>query len=181
MGLNEMGDAGMTDIKIALVVAAARNGVIGIQNALPWNLPSELQRFKELTTGHPLIMGRNTYEAIGRPLPNRDNIVVTRGEIMDDPSVHTVNSIEEAIALARRFAVTRGVDEIMIVGGGQIYEQTLKLADRIYFTRVEMDAEGDTLFPDLSPERWREISREEFKAGPQDNADFTVLTLDRAA
>ena len=171
----------MTDIKIALVVAAARNGVIGIQNALPWNLPSELQRFKELTTGHPLVMGRNTYEAIGRPLPNRDNIVVTRGEIMDDPSVHTVNSIEEAIALARRFAVNRGVEEIMIVGGGQIYEQTLKLADRIYFTRVEMDAEGDTLFPDLSPARWREISREEFKAGPQDNADFTVLTLDRAA
>jgi dihydrofolate reductase len=181
MGLDEMGDAGMTDIKIALVVAAARNGVIGIHNSLPWNLPSDLKRFKELTTGHPVIMGRNTYEAIGKPLADRDNIVLTRGEIMDDPSVHTVNSIEEAVALAKRFAVNRGVDEVMVVGGGQIYEQTLPLADRIYFTRVEMDAQGDTLFPDLSPGRWREISREEIKAGPEDNADFTILTLDRAA
>ena len=170
----------MSEAKIALVVAAARNGVIGVQNKLPWSLPTELKRFKEITTGHPLIMGRKTYEAIGRPLPNRDNIVVTRGEIMDDPRVHTVNSVEEGIALARRFAKTRKVDEIMIVGGGQIYEQTLSLAQRIYLTRVEMDAEGDTVFPDLSPERWREIAREEFKAGPDDNADFTILTLDRA-
>lgn len=171
----------MPDIKISLVVAAARNGVIGIQNSLPWNLPSELKRFKELTSGHPVIMGRTTYEAIGRPLPDRDNIVLTRGDIIDDPTVHTVNSIEEAISLAKRFAVHRKVDEIMVVGGGQIYEQTLSMADRIYFTRVEMDADGDTLFPDLSPERWREISREEHKAGPDDNADFTILTLDRAA
>ena len=85
----------MSDAKIALVVAAARNGVIGIRNQFPWSLPTELKRFKELTTGHPLIMGRNTYEAIGRPLPDRDNIVVTRGQVMDDARVHTVNSIEE--------------------------------------------------------------------------------------
>ena len=171
----------MPDIKIALVVAAARNGVIGIQNTVPWTLPSELKRFRELTTGHPIIMGRNTYEAIGRPLADRDNIVVTRGEIMEDPTVHTVNSIEEAIALATKFAINRKVKEIMVVGGGQIYEQTSPLAHRIYFTRVEMDAEGDTLFPDLNPERWKEIGREEHKAGPDDNADFTIVTLDRAA
>ena len=171
----------MTGIKISLVVAAARNGVIGIQNTLPWTLPSELKRFKELTTGHPLVMGRKTYEAIGQPLAKRDNIVVTRGEIMDDPTVHTVNSVEEGIALAKRFAVNRKVDEIMIIGGGQIYEQTLPLADRIYFTSVDMDVEGDTLFPNLSPERWREIAREEHKAGPDDSADYTIVTLDRAA
>jgi dihydrofolate reductase len=171
----------MSDAKIALVVAAARNGVIGIRNQLPWSLPTELKRFKELTTGHPLIMGRNTYEAIGRPLPDRDNIVVTRGQVMDDARVHTVNSIEEAIALARRFAATRKVDQIMVVGGGQIYEQTLPLAQRIYLTRVDMDVEGDTVFPDLNPDRWREIAREEFKAGPNDNADYTIVTLDKAA
>jgi dihydrofolate reductase len=99
----------MSDIKISLVVAVARNGVIGVQNTLPWKLPSELKRFKELTIGHPMIMGRTTYEAIGRPLVDRDNIVVTRGEIIDDPRVHTVNSIEEAIALAN--------SNTLIVGG----------------------------------------------------------------
>ena len=171
----------MPDIKTSLVVAVARNGVIGIHNTLPWKLPSELKRFKALTTGHPVIMGRTTYEAIGRPLPDRDNIVLTRGEIIDDPTVHTVNSIEEGVALAKRIATNRGIDEIMIIGGGQIYEQMIGLADRIYFTRVEMDAEGDTLFPELNPERWKEISREEHKAGPDDNADFTIMTLDRAA
>lgn len=171
----------MSEARIALVVAAARNGVIGARNQLPWSLPTELKRFKDLTTGHPIIMGRKTYEAIGRPLPDRDNIVVTRGEIMEDPRVHTVNSVEEAIALARRFAATRKVDEIMIAGGGQIYEQTLPLAQRIYLTRVDMEVEGDTVFPDLNPERWREIAREEFKAGPEDNADYSIVTLDRAA
>lgn len=171
----------MPDIKVALVVAAARNGVIGIHNTLPWTLPSELKLFKELTTGHPIVMGRKTYEAIGRPLKDRENIVVTRGEIIDDPTVHTVNSIEEGIALATRFAINRKVKEVMVVGGGQIYEQTLPLADRIYFTKVDMEVEGDTLFPDLNPERWKEIARKEHKAGPDDNADFTIVTLDRAA
>ncbi len=171
----------MADIRISLVVAAARNGVIGMQNALPWKLPSDLKRFKEITTGHPIVMGRKTYEAIGQPLMDRDNIVVTRGEIIEDPTVHTVNSIEEAIALAKRFAINRGVDEIMVVGGGQIYEQTLPMAHRIYFTRVDMDVEGDTVFPKLNAERWKETAREDMKAGPKDNADFSFLTLDRAA
>jgi len=171
----------MADIRISLVVAAARNGVIGMQNALPWKLPSDLKRFKEITVGHPIVMGRKTYEAIGQPLMDRDNIVITRGEIIEDPTVHTVNSIEEAIALAKRFAINRGVDEIMIAGGGQIYEQTLAIADRIYFTRVDMEVDGDTVFPNLNPERWTETAREDMKAGPKDNADFTFLTLDRAA
>jgi dihydrofolate reductase len=171
----------MSDIKISLVVAVARNGVIGIQNTLPWTLPSELKQFKATTTGHPVVMGRNTYEAIGKPLPDRDNVVLTRGEIMEDPRVHTVNSIEEGIALAKRFAANRKVKEVMVIGGGQIYQQTLPLADRIYFTRVEMDAEGDTVCPDLNPEVWKEVARQEFKAGPEDNADYTIMTLDRAA
>ncbi len=171
----------MADIRICLVAVASRNGVINTDGRPPWSVPSELRRFKALTEGHPIILGRNAYLAIGRPLADRDNIVVTRGEIVDDPRVHTVNSVEEAIALATRFAVNRKVDEIMVIGGWQIYEQTLPLADRVYFTRVEMDVEGDTLFPNLNPERWREVDRQEHKAGPKDNADFTTLIYDRAA
>ena len=171
----------MSKPKLALVVAAARNHVIGEHNRLPWSLPSEQKRFKEITIGHPLIMGRKTYEGIGRPLPGRDNIVLTRGEIIDDPTVHTVNSIEEGIALAERFAISRGVDEIMVIGGGQVYAQTLPQAQRIYFTRVDMDATGDTTFPKIDPQKWHETAREDHKAGPNDNADFSIMTLDRAA
>lgn len=171
----------MADAKISLVVAVARNGVIGEGNRLPWRLPSELKRFRDLTMGHPLIMGRRTFEGIGKPLEGRDNIVITRGEIIDHAEVHTVNSIEEAVALARRLAATRKVDEIMVIGGAQIYAQTLALADRIYFTQVHMEADGDALFPQLDREKWRETAREKVKAGPEDHADFTLMTLERAA
>ncbi len=171
----------MSEAKITLVVAMARNRVIGVQNRLPWYLPTELKQFKKLTSGHPMIMGRKTYEAIGRPLPDRDNIVVTRGEVMEDPRVHTVNSIEEGLALAQRFAINRGVDQIIIAGGGQIYEQTLAKAQRIYLTEVDMEIEGDTMFPELNPKRWKEVGREDFKAGPEDNADFSIVTYERIA
>ena len=164
---------------ISLVVAASTNGVIGANNTLPWRLPSELRRFKALTMGHPVIMGRKTYEAIGRPLPGRDNIVVTTGEVVDDASVHTVNSVEEALALAARFAATRKKDEIMVIGGAQIYEQVRAKAGKVYLTRVHMEAQGDATFPDLNTQRWQEMSVEEVKAASGDTADYTVYVYER--
>jgi dihydrofolate reductase len=164
---------------MSLVVAVSSTGVIGANNALPWRLPSELKRFKALTMGHPVVMGRKTHEAIGRPLPGRDNIVVTRGEVVDNPLIHTVNSVEEALALAARFAATRKKNEIMIIGGAQIYEQVRAKADRFYLTRVHMQAEGDTLFPELKLQRWQETSREDVKASEGDTADYTVHVYER--
>lgn len=170
----------MSGLKVALVLAVAKNGVIGDQNKLPWTLPSDLKRFKETTMGHPVVMGRNTYESIGGPLPGRDNIVLTRQGAIDDPGVHTANSLEEACSLAKRFAANRKVDEIMIIGGGDIFEQTRGMADKVYLTRVDMDAEGDTTFRDLNAANWEEISREDFKAGEKDSADFTVSVHERS-
>jgi len=166
-------------MRISLVVAASRNGVIGARNALPWRLPSDLKKFKKLTLRHPVIMGRRTYESIGKPLVDRDNIVVTRGEIIDHPEVHTVNSMEEAVALAERFAKRRRKDEIMVIGGGQIYDQIRPKAGRIYLTRVDMEVDGDTFFRDPDPSRWAEVERKEMKAGPEDSADYAFITLNR--
>lgn len=170
----------MSELKIALVLAVAQNGVIGDQNKLPWTLPSDLKRFRETTMGYPLIMGRNTYESIGRPLPGRDNIVMTRTGAIDHPDVHTANCLEEACSLAKRFARNRKVDEIMIIGGGDIFEQTRGMADKVYLTRVAMDAQGDILFRDLNAANWKEISSESFTASEKDSADFTVSVHERS-
>jgi dihydrofolate reductase len=166
-------------VRRALVVAVSANGVIGVRNALPWRLPSELRRFKKLTMKRPLIMGRRTHESIGRALPGRDNIVVTEGSVIDNPNVHTVNSVEEAIALAERLAKSRRTSEIMIIGGAQIFEQTRPLADRVYLTRVHMEVEGDTFWTDLDPARWTEVKSRRYKAEEGDEADYTMLVYDR--
>jgi len=168
------------DMKVSLVLAVAKNGIIGDQNKLPWNLPSDLKRFKETTMGHPVIMGRPTYESIGGPLPGRDNIVLTRSGVIDDPGVHTANSLEEACSLAKRFAINRGVKEIMIIGGGDVFEQIRGMADKVYLTVVDMEAEGDTLFRPLDGANWKEISNEIVKAGPNDTADFVVSVYERS-
>lgn len=171
----------MSDFKVALVLAVAQNGVIGDQNRLPWTLPSDLKRFRQTTMGHPIVMGRKTYESIGGPLPGRDNIVLTREGAVDDAGVHTANSLEEACSLAKRFAANRKVGEIMIIGGGDIFEQTRGMADKVYLTRVAMDAQGDTTFRDLNAANWTQISSESFKAGERDSADFTVSVHERRA
>lgn len=165
----------------ALVVAVSANGVIGVRNALPWRLPSELRRFKRLTMKRPLIMGRRTHESIGRALPGRDNIVITEGGVIDNPDVHTVNSVEEALALAERLAKSRRAAEVMIIGGAQIFEQTRPLADRIYLTRVHLEVEGDTFWKDLNPARWQEVKSHRYKAEKGDEADYTMLVYDRIA
>lgn len=139
---------------ISIIAAMASNGVIGRDGGLPWNLPEDLRRFRELTTGHTIIMGRKTYESIGRPLPGRRNIVVTRQPRFSAQGVLTAGSLQAALAL------TAGENEVFICGGGEIYRQALPLADRIYLTFLDSPWPGDTFFPEIPGELFAEVSRE---------------------
>ena len=154
---------------VTLVVAAARNGVIGKDGGLPWRLSSDLKRFKANTIGRPVIMGRKTYQSIGRPLPGRDNIVVTRDKSFAPDGVFTAPDIASALALGRTKAEQAGVSEICVIGGGEIYGQTFGLADRLIVTFIEADIDGDTRFPKIDSEAWKEISTESHPAGEKDS------------
>ena len=166
-------------MRVCLVVARARNGVIGNAGALPWRMPSDLKSFKALTMGKPVIMGRKTFESIGKPLPGRPNIVVSRQEGYAPAGVEVVATLGRAIDLAHDFAYAKGVAEIMIIGGGEIYGQSLALADRIYLTEIAMDVDGDTRFPDVDGEIWEETWRDHHAAGKGDSADYEMVILDR--
>ncbi len=166
-------------INISHVVAVALNGVIGADGDMPWSLPSDLKRFKQITIGKPIIMGRKTFVSIGRPLPGRANIVITRSESYEADGVHVVSSIDEALALGTRLAKDTGADEICVIGGGEIYRQTLPNTDRIYLTRVMAEMAGDTTYPDLNEAEWDEVAREHHSEGPNDTADFDIVTLER--
>jgi len=143
---------------ITLVAAVARNGTIGADGGLPWRLPADLKRFKALTMGHPMIMGRKTYDSIGRALPGRRTIVVTRDPAWSAPDIETAPSVAAALAAAGD-GDAAGDGEIMVVGGGEIYTQTIDLADRLEITHVDIDVAGDTQFPEIDPGRWRVIER----------------------
>ncbi|MGE0668224.1 MAG: dihydrofolate reductase [Sphingomonadales bacterium] len=142
---------------VSLVVAVAANRVIGHAGGMPWRLPEDLKFFKSVTMGKPMIMGRKTFESIGKPLPGRANIVITRGTLNAE-GITVTHDLHEALKLARAIAAGNETDEIMVVGGGNIYEQALPLADRIYLTEIHADFDGDTFFPVLN-EHWREVSR----------------------
>jgi dihydrofolate reductase len=143
---------------VSLVVAMAANRVIGKSGGLPWRLPGDLRFFKAVTMGKPLIMGRKTYESIGRPLPGRANIVVTRTGEVNAEGITVTHDFHEALKLARAIAAGNETDEVMVIGGGDIYRQALPLADRIYLTEIHAEFDGDTFFPPLG-ERWHEVSR----------------------
>ncbi|MEM7430229.1 MAG: dihydrofolate reductase [Pseudomonadota bacterium] len=166
--------------RLVHVVAVSLNGVIGADGDMPWHLPSDLKRFKQITMGKPVIMGRKTYESIGRPLPGRPNLVVTRSASFGVPGVHAFGSIDEAIDKAQELAADLSAEEICILGGGEIYSQTLPLVSRIYLTRVMAEMAGDTTYPDLDDTQWREVAREHHTEGAGDTADFMLLTLERA-
>jgi dihydrofolate reductase len=166
-------------IRISHVVAVALNGVIGVGGDLPWRLPSDLARFKEITMGKPIVMGRKTWEAIGRPLPGRPNIVISRSLSAVPPGVTLVRTVEAGLDYAQNLAQELGVDEICVIGGGEIYRQTLERASRIYLTRVMAEAQGDTTYPDLASDDWEEIAHEHHTEGPNDTADFDLVTLER--
>jgi len=141
-------------IKVAMIAAMGRNRVIGCDNKMPWHLPEDLKYFKATTMGKPIVMGRKTFDSLGRPLPGRSNIVISRQADLSIPGVQVVDSIEQALTLARHQAELDAVDEIMIIGGGNLYQQCLALADRLYLTRVELEPQGDAWFPAFSDAEW---------------------------
>jgi len=145
-------------MKISLIVAVSRNGAIGLNNQLPWYLPEDLKYFKSVTMGKPLIMGRKTFDSIGRPLPGRANIVLTRDPQWTSDGVEVVQSVEQALVAGEISCEAADVDEIMVIGGEQIYRMTLDLADRIYLTQVDADVEGDAFFPDIDLNNWFQTS-----------------------
>ncbi|MDA7947611.1 MAG: dihydrofolate reductase [Hyphomicrobiaceae bacterium] len=167
------------DVRVAFVVAVADNGVIGKGGKLPWRLSSDLKFFRNATMNRPLIMGRKTFESIGKPLDGRDNIVITRTSGFSRPGIHVFSDLEAALQMAREKAAARGTNEITVIGGAEIYALTLPVADIIYLTEVHAEPEGDTFFPDIDREEWREISRERHSAGPKDSADYSFVVLER--
>jgi dihydrofolate reductase len=164
---------------ITLVVAVADNGVIGRDGGLPWRLSSDLKTFRRLTMGKPLIMGRRTFQSLKKPLDGRDNIVVTRDESFRPAGAIVAPSFPAALAQAERCAGERGVDELMVIGGADIFAEALPLAGRIYKTEVHGSPEGDTLMPKVDWGRWQEVSREALPRGERDDFDATLLLLER--
>ena len=154
---------------VSLIVAMSQNNVIGDKNKLLWNLKEDLRHFKEVTTGHPIIMGRKTYESIGRPLPNRTNIVITRGDIKIDGCI-VVHSIEEALSLYPN-------EEVFIIGGAQIYGQSMKYVDKMYLTVIEDDYEGDAKFPEIHYNNWNIVDIQTFEKGENFDKRFHFMTL----
>src|SRR6476660_9838792 len=162
-------------MKIVIVAALGDNAIIGRDGQLPWHLKSDLQHFRKMTLNRPLIMGRKTYESIGKLLPERTNIVLTRDLSLIAPGAVLATSLDAALSYARTDAAKRAVDEIMVIGG-DIFTATMPMADRLEITHVHASPEGDALFPPIDPEVWQEISREEHYAGPDDDADFSLVT-----
>lgn len=163
-------------MKLSLIVAIAQNGCIGIENKLPWYLPEDLKYFKRLTSGNIVIMGRKTFESIGnKPLPNRHNIVISHNPNFTADGIKIVCSIDEALKMADSLAEISGINEAFIMGGAQIYTQTLPLAQRLYITEVKKNVTGDAFFPSIDLAQWQEIGREAHYYEPQDtHYDFVV-------
>ena len=164
---------------LVLVVAVGRNGVIGSEGQLPWRLPSDLKRFKAVTMGKPMLMGRKTYAAIGRPLPGRETIVLTRDPVFTAPGIHVSHSLDEGLKLAARCASEMDAAEIIVAGGADLYRQTLPIATRLDVTEVDLSPSGEATFPPPDPAAWREISRTPHPKGDKDDAAFTVVVYER--
>ncbi|HEY9036736.1 MAG TPA: dihydrofolate reductase [Pseudomonadales bacterium] len=147
-------------MRVSLIVGMADNGVIGRDNALPWHIPADLKYFKAVTLGKPIIMGRKTFESIGRPLPGRTNIVLTRQAGFEAAGVQVATTLDEALALARQQADADGADEVMVIGGAAVYAEALPRVERLYITRVHLRPEGDAYFPEPNPEHWVRVSAE---------------------
>jgi len=158
--------------RLSLIAAVAANGVIGNGNALPWRLPEDLKHFKALTLGHPVVMGRKTFESIGRPLPERRNLIVTRNAAYAAPGCETVASLHAALAACR------DADEIFVIGGAQIYAEALPLAARLYLTEIQKEFPGDARFPEIDRREWRETARARHRSSAGLGFDFVIY--DRA-
>ncbi|MFN3587021.1 MAG: dihydrofolate reductase [Moraxellaceae bacterium] len=171
----------MTDTtpRLALIAAVADNGCIGIDNKLPWYLPDDLRYFKAVTSGKPVIMGRTTFDSLGRPLPNRTNIVITRNPAFTAPEgVRIVHSLPAAIALASHVAAVDGSEEIVVIGGAQIYAEALPQVSRLYLTEVKKTVAGDAFFPAWSREDWQEVARADHHYEPA-ALDYSFVVYER--
>ena len=160
---------------VSLVVAAAAGDVIGVDNRLPWHLPQDLRRFRDITLGKPIVMGRRTHESIGRPLPGRRNIVLSRRPGYAAEGCEAADGLDAALVLAG------DAEEVMVIGGAALYREALPLAGRIYLTRLHRPFAGDTRFPSLDNVDWRAVEREDFPAGGERELGYSYLTLERRA
>ncbi len=167
-------------MRLAMIVAQSSNRVIGRDNKLPWYLPGDLKYFKQATMGKPIIMGRKTFESIGKPLPGRLNIVISRDASFTAQGIKVVMSLPEAIELAESQALIDGVDEAMIIGGAQIYALALPEAERLYITQVHADIEGDAYFPEFNRSQWTELGREDFSAQGPNPYDYSFIVYQRS-
>lgn len=160
-------------MRLSIIVAMSRNRVIGRDGGLPWKLSADLQRFKKLTMGHPIIMGRKTFDSIGRILPGRTSIVISRRPDFQSEGALTAASLEDAIRVAGT------ADEVFVIGGGEVYSQALHLADRLYVTAVETVSEGDTFFPELDDRQWRLVEATDHPADAKNSFPLRFLVFDR--
>ena len=170
-------DCELEEIKVAIVVAVARNSTIGVGGDLAWRIKDDLAWFKKVTMGKPIIMGRKTFQSIGKALPGRDNIIITRAHDFAADGVFITHSLDDAILLARECAAKSGADEIAVIGGGEIYAQSISYADKIYLTRVDAEIEGDVFFPRFDSVDWDESPAGSCDKSPKNQfaCDFVIL------
>ena len=166
-------------IVISHVVALSNNNVIGVNNDLPWNLKKDLAHFKNYTTNKIILMGRKTYESIGRPLPNRINFVVSN-TLKNIEGAHVFKSTEKALSKAKNLCDEADYKEIVIIGGGYLFRETLEIANKLVLTRVNCDIDGDVYYPEIDLENWKEISSEVYKKDSDNEYDFKVLILEKS-
>ena len=166
-------------MKISLIVAMAQNRVIGRDNQMPWHLSEDLKYFKRVTMGKPVIMGRNTFESIGKPLPGRPNIVISRNPDYDADGISVVSSVQDALELSEQLTELDDNAEVMIIGGAQIFVLTLPLAQRIYLTQLHAKVAGDTYFPEFPAEDWRLAAREDHPAEGANPYAYSFLVLEK--
>jgi len=162
-------------MKISAIVAIAKNNIMGKDNNIPWYLPADLKYFKKVTLGHPILMGRKTYLSIGRPLPKRTNIILTRNPFFIAANCLVVHSIQEGLEIAQE----ENANEVFIIGGSQIYESSMDYWDRLYLTTVDAEVEGDIIFPELDFSEWQLVSEVKHKADDKNEYDYTFKVFDR--
>ncbi len=160
-------------MKISVIVAMAANRAIGLENKMPWHLSADLKKFKQITMGSPILMGRKTFESIGRPLPGRKNIIISRNTYYQQPGCFVFNTIEDA------FADCQQEEEIFVIGGATFYQAVLPRADRLYLTEINQSFSADTFFPEFDRDDWQEIAREDIDNDPAVDFSYSFLTLER--
>ncbi|MBL4607179.1 MAG: dihydrofolate reductase [Pseudomonadales bacterium] len=166
-------------MRLSLIAAMAQNCVIGRNNKLPWYLPEDLKYFKRVTMGKPLIMGRKTFESLGKPLPGRPHIIITRDETYTYPSCHIVHDLQSAKTCAESLLLIDGGEEVVVIGGAEIYGLMLPEVDRMYLTKVHQAVEGDAYFPKYNADDWTQLAREDFSAEPPNAYDYSFVVYER--